>query len=151
MYSLFQVCWPPLLSCHSLFLFASLLAFHMPLTPDQLLLSFRCFKLFAYQLTINDNSQPAVTQCSLFQPCCTSTCHQQSLLTSFYSVFLVSILQHFNLPSTIITNQVLHCFPCCKFVPLFDQVVNKNVKNIFLSMRDVKVSLTFTSLSLVLF
>ena len=29
--------------------------------------------------------------------------------------------------------------------------VNKNVKNIFLSMCDVKVSLTFTSLSLVLF
>ena len=28
--------------------------------------------------------------------------------------------------------------------------VNKNVKNIFLSMCDVKVSLTFTSLSLVL-
>ena len=32
-----------------------------------------------------------------------------------------------------------------------DKVVNKNVKNIFLSMRDVKVSLTFTSLNLVLF
>ena len=32
-----------------------------------------------------------------------------------------------------------------------DKVVNKNVKNIFLSMCDVKVSLTFTSLSLVLF
>jgi hypothetical protein len=31
------------------------------------------------------------------------------------------------------------------------KVVNKNVKNIFLSMCDVKVSLTFTSLSLVLF
>jgi len=31
-----------------------------------------------------------------------------------------------------------------------DKVVNKNVKNIFLSMCDVKVSLTFTSLSLVL-
>ena len=28
--------------------------------------------------------------------------------------------------------------------------VNKNVKNIFLSMCDVKVSLTFTSLNLVL-
>jgi hypothetical protein len=32
-----------------------------------------------------------------------------------------------------------------------DKLVNKNVKNIFLSMCDVKVSLTFTSLSLVLF
>jgi hypothetical protein len=32
-----------------------------------------------------------------------------------------------------------------------DKVVNKNVKDIFLSMCDVKVSLTFTSLSLVLF
>ena len=32
-----------------------------------------------------------------------------------------------------------------------DKEVNKNVKNIFLSMCDVKVSLTFTSLSLVLF
>ena len=32
-----------------------------------------------------------------------------------------------------------------------DKVVNKIVKNIFLSMCDVKVSLTFTSLSLVLF
>jgi hypothetical protein len=32
-----------------------------------------------------------------------------------------------------------------------NKVVNKNVKNIFLSMCDVKVSLTFTSLSLVLF
>ena len=29
-----------------------------------------------------------------------------------------------------------------------DKVVNKNVKDIFLSMCDVKVSLTFTSLSL---
>jgi len=32
-----------------------------------------------------------------------------------------------------------------------DKKVNKNVKNIFLSMCDVKVSLTFTSLSLELF
>jgi hypothetical protein len=32
-----------------------------------------------------------------------------------------------------------------------DKEVNKNFKNIFLSMCDVKVSLTFTSLSLVLF
>jgi hypothetical protein len=32
-----------------------------------------------------------------------------------------------------------------------DKVVNKNVKDIFLSMCDIKVSLTFTSLSLVLF
>ena len=32
-----------------------------------------------------------------------------------------------------------------------DKVVNTNVKNIFLSMCDVRVSLTFTSLSLVLF
>jgi hypothetical protein len=31
-----------------------------------------------------------------------------------------------------------------------DKEVNKNVKNIFLSMCDVKVSLTFTSLNLVL-
>jgi hypothetical protein len=29
-----------------------------------------------------------------------------------------------------------------------DKIVNKNVKNIFLSMCEVKVSLTFTSLSL---
>ena len=31
-----------------------------------------------------------------------------------------------------------------------NSVVNKNVKNMFLSMCDVKVSLTFTSLSMVL-
>jgi hypothetical protein len=31
-----------------------------------------------------------------------------------------------------------------------DKEVNKNVKNIFLSMCDIKVSLTFTSLNLVL-
>jgi len=31
-----------------------------------------------------------------------------------------------------------------------DKEVNKNVKNIILSMCDIKVSLTFTSLSLVL-
>jgi len=31
-----------------------------------------------------------------------------------------------------------------------DKEVNKNVKDIFLSMCDVKVSLTFTSLNLVL-
>jgi hypothetical protein len=31
-----------------------------------------------------------------------------------------------------------------------DKDVNKNVKNIYLSMCDVKVSLTFTSLKLVL-
>jgi hypothetical protein len=31
-----------------------------------------------------------------------------------------------------------------------DKEVNKNIKNIFLSMCDVKVSLTFTSLNLIL-
>ena len=38
-----------------------------------------------------------------------------------------------------------------KIVKMYkDKEVNKNVKNIFLSMCDVKVSLTFTSLNLVL-
>ena len=38
-----------------------------------------------------------------------------------------------------------------KIVKMYkDKEVNKNVKNIFLSMCDIKVSLTFTSLNLVL-
>ena len=40
--------------------------------------------------------------------------------------------------------------PISVFYMYKDKEVNKNVKNIFLSMCDVKVLLTFTSLNLVL-
>jgi len=46
------------------------------------------------------------------------------------------------------TNQFIEMV--CAFRFVLKKYFNKNVKNIFLSMRDVKVSLTFTSLKLVL-
>jgi hypothetical protein len=43
----------------------------------------------------------------IFQVCCTSTCHQWSLITSCHLVFLASSWLYFNLSLTITSNKLL--------------------------------------------
>jgi hypothetical protein len=67
----------------------------------------------------------------IFQVCCTSTWHHKSLLTSCYSVILVSSLLSFNLPLPITPTQLLVSIPCFKFVVLLlctPIVVSMNVR-----------------------
>ena len=87
-------------------------------TPNRFSLSIPGLQFVALQRYNNDQSWPAVLQYSLLQVCCTSTCYQQSLLTSYYSVFIVAGLGHFNVSSTITTNQLLLSIPCSKLVAL---------------------------------
>jgi hypothetical protein len=57
---------------------------------------------------------------------------------------------HSQQPKTVKTVMTLTWYRHFWRIGGLDKEVNKNVKNIFLSMCDVKVSLTFTSLNLVL-
>ena len=90
------------------------------ISSNQLLLGIPCFKFAVLHLPINHHSWPPVSQYSLLQVCCTSTCLQRSLLTSYHSVFLVSKLLPSNLPSTITTtgSQLLPSISGFKFIVL---------------------------------
>jgi hypothetical protein len=82
------------------------------------LLSIHCFKLADLQLAINDHYYANVTYYFLFLLSCTSSCHQRSFLTTYFSVFLVSSVLRFNLQLAITTKRILLSISCFKFVAL---------------------------------
>jgi hypothetical protein len=103
------------------------------MTPNQLLLNIPCVNFVVLRLAIVDHYYPVVTQYSLFQVCCTSTCHQRAVTQ--YSLFevccpvIIHSISCLNLPSTI----TLTC--SCLVFPVLN-VLHFNLRSTIINSAD---------------